>query len=752
MTAERQRRAWVTSALIYGAVTLAYVWPLVGRMTTHLPSDLGDPALNTWILWWNAQVMPFTERWWNAPIFSPLSGAFALSETLLGATFLTTPLQWLGASPVFAYNVLYVLSFPAAALASHALALRLTGRHDAALIAGLAFGFHPYRTAQMPHVQMLLTCWMPLGLLALHQYMDTRRPRALVLFGVAWTMNALSNGYLMVFFGVLVGLWIVWFVRSWRDFVLIVGIAGLASLPLVPLVHTYREVQSGLGMIRSMGEIEGYSADLTSIWAASDHLLARYFTFAPKVEGELYPGIVVSILVIAAAWSVWPRGQRGGFGRLRLTAATVGAIAAAVAFGSWMSGGWQFGLAGLEVSMTRPYKIVTVAVTAFVVALFVDHRLIDGWRRRSVLLFFVAASGVLFSLALGPVSRAFDERFFFRAPYWWLMELPGGNSLRVPARFAMPMILCLVQAAAIGFVRLTPRGASLFLSGALAALVALDGFPMPLPAVAVPAVLQLPGVNPAARVLELPTLDLYDDTAAMVRSIGHRHVLINGYSGYEPPHYFILRNLLKDFDMEAIDALRATGPLLVVLDAERDPDNVWRLRLERFPGARRVREAAGRVVYEVDARPAPQALPSSDLLRIAGVSASQYPEKAPWMADGDMSTRWEDPADDEHGRVVIALDAPAEIARVELRLGEWSSDFPRKLLIEVATGQGAPRTVWRGAASGLSLLASIQDWRTMPLEFDLPPGASGDRVILTLIEGHETLSWSIAEVRVFGRR
>ena len=102
--------------------------------------------------------------------------------------------------------------------------------------------------------------------------------------------------------------------------------------------------------------------------------------------------------------------------------------------------------------------------------------------------------------------------------------------------------------------------------------------------------------------------------------------------------------------------------------------------------------------------------------------------------------------------VVIALDAPAEITRVELRLGEWSSDFPRELLIEVATGEGAPRTVWRGATSGLSLLASLRDWRTMPLEFDLPPGASGDRVILTLIEAHETLSWSIAEARVFGRR
>src|SRR5262245_31357802 len=133
-------RPWILAAIAYTGLTLVFAWPLVGVLSTSLPSDLGDPGLNTFILWWNTQAMPFTAKWWSPPIFHPLPDALALSETLLGLSPLTTPLQWLGLSAVQAYNIALLLSYPTAALAAHALAWRLTGRHDAGLLAGLAFG------------------------------------------------------------------------------------------------------------------------------------------------------------------------------------------------------------------------------------------------------------------------------------------------------------------------------------------------------------------------------------------------------------------------------------------------------------------------------------------------------------------------------------------------------------------------------------------------------------------------------------
>ena len=149
------RARWAAAAALYLGLTLAYCRTLLPVLGSALPNDTGDPGLNAWILWWNAHALPLTERWWNAPIFFPAQGVMALSETFLNLWPLSTPLQWLGLSPVLTYNLMFLLSFPAAALAAHALARRLTGRHDAALIAGLAFGFAPYRAAQMSHLQAL---------------------------------------------------------------------------------------------------------------------------------------------------------------------------------------------------------------------------------------------------------------------------------------------------------------------------------------------------------------------------------------------------------------------------------------------------------------------------------------------------------------------------------------------------------------------------------------------------------------------
>src|SRR4051812_30061014 len=96
---------------LYLALAIALTFPLMTTLGTALPSDPGDPALNTWILWWNAHALPYSDRWWNAPAFYPSQGVLAFSENLLGLSVISTPLQWLGAGPQFAYNVVFILTF-----------------------------------------------------------------------------------------------------------------------------------------------------------------------------------------------------------------------------------------------------------------------------------------------------------------------------------------------------------------------------------------------------------------------------------------------------------------------------------------------------------------------------------------------------------------------------------------------------------------------------------------------------------------
>ena len=177
MTWGLRGQPWLISLAGYGSLALVLTWPLAIHLATVVPHDLGDPLLCTWILWWNAYTMPLTSAWWNAPMFWPMSGALALSEHLLGVSLVASPLQWLGADPVTAYNIVFLLSFPLCAVAAHALAFTLTARHDAAAVAGLAFAFNPYRTSHLPHLQMLWTFWMPLALLALCAQQDLLQVR-----------------------------------------------------------------------------------------------------------------------------------------------------------------------------------------------------------------------------------------------------------------------------------------------------------------------------------------------------------------------------------------------------------------------------------------------------------------------------------------------------------------------------------------------------------------------------------------------
>src|SRR5215213_1616799 len=105
---DRMKRA-LAAFCAYCALTIALTYPLIRQLASAIPNDAGDPALNTWILWWNAQAIPFLPAWWNAPSFFPGAGTLAFSENLLGLSVIATPIQWLGFSPQVAYNTVLLL-------------------------------------------------------------------------------------------------------------------------------------------------------------------------------------------------------------------------------------------------------------------------------------------------------------------------------------------------------------------------------------------------------------------------------------------------------------------------------------------------------------------------------------------------------------------------------------------------------------------------------------------------------------------
>jgi len=290
-------------AIAFLLLAIAWCWPLPLHLSTRFAHDPGDPLLVTYLLWWNAHVVPLSKAMWNAPFYWPMRDALALTEHGAALGVVASPIQWLGGSPLLAYNVLLIASAWGCGLATYVLVKRLTGSAAGAFCAGVAFAFAPYRASQLAHLQLLVTWWMPLALYGLHRYDEEGGTRWLALFGVAWLLQALSNGYYLFFFPVLIALWIVvftpWRTRPRRVFA-IAGAWVLFSVPLVPVLLEYYKVQTALGLSRTRSEMQMYSATFGSFLNSSPLL-----RFWPATEGRtqedfLFPGLTGIVIVVAA--------------------------------------------------------------------------------------------------------------------------------------------------------------------------------------------------------------------------------------------------------------------------------------------------------------------------------------------------------------------------------------------------------------------------------------------------------------------
>jgi hypothetical protein len=219
------------------------------------------------------------------------------------------------------------------------------------------------------------------------------------------------------------------------------------------------------------------------------------------------------------------------------------------------------------------------------------------WRRRSPVAFYAFAACLMFVLALGPTPRVFGVPIFYKAPYAWLMRLPGGGSFRVPARFEMLVVLCLAATAALTYAWLTQSRRPRWLLGTLAVLIVLDGWMPKLKVASVPPPIDFSKLPAGIPVLQLPADNLFTDAAAMLQSTQHRHPLVNGYSGYLPPHYFLMQQGLAKYDPDVVQVLREFGDIAVMVDATRDEGGKYRRLVASMAGSHTVVETPQLSLY-----------------------------------------------------------------------------------------------------------------------------------------------------------
>lgn len=757
-------RPSVKAFLVYAGITVAFGYPLLLRLGTVVPSDLGDPLLNTWILWWNSRKVPLTTGWWNAPAFFPIQDALALSEHLVGLAPLTSPVIWLSGNPLLAYNIAFLLTFVLSAMGAYALALTLTRRHDVAFVAGLAYGFAPYRMAQLAHLQVLASFWMPLALAALHRYVGDRRPRWLVLFAVATAVQSLTNGYYLFFFPVLVALWVFWFAPPGRRLATAGAVGGslaAGSLVLLPFLLRYRAVHERFGLGRQLDEVIHFSARIDDLLRTEAELsLWGRWLGTSHPEAQLFPGLTCVLLVLAAA--LWARGRsrpdeavHGVLPRpVRLALAVAASALSLVALGRLLLGPWHLELLGLAISTGKLSKPLTQAVYAWLIVALTGPFARRGVRSQSPFAFYALGTVAMWAFSFGPAPRIGDVEVLYWAPYRWLTVLPGFTGLRVPARFAMLAVLCLSIAAAIALARLQERvgrRAGILLVALASAGILAEGW-RGVPLLAPPPASVLKTTDGPGAVIELPFGVPARDGQAMYRGMGHLHPVVNGYSGHEPPNWIVLRLALPSTEPELLRELAAHGVRHVVVFHDGDHDRRWRGYLRSCPGTTRVRAAAGQTLFSL---PPPDVSPEEGCegrpLPVRRLGASPSPEEADNALDGDPDTRWQTARPQEPGdEITVDLGAVRVVAGIELALGPHYGDFPRELSVEASLEGREWRTLWQGSTSARAFRASLDAPRRMPLRVCFPP-ARARHLRLRQLGSDPEFPWTVAELVVLGR-
>jgi hypothetical protein len=611
--------------LAYLVLAVVFTWPLSAHLTTATGGGL-DPLLQTWVLAWDAHALITDPRTvWHAPIFFPYPETLAYSDHHLLLAMMTLPLIITG-GPVLAYNLLVLTSYALTGWAVYLLARDMLARTDdmrmrivGAFAAGALFAFGTYRMTHVVHLQLLQTAWLPLALLFLRRLLcdsetGNRRWRNAALFGLFAGIQCATALYYAYFAALALGLSITVRLRDvlnyqrqpdfWQR---IGGLAlggALAVLIAAPVTLPYIRVYEYLGVVRSLRELDNWSAPLQAYLAVvpTNWLYGGRGAWFAASGGEfaLFPGFVTAVLAVASlALAVWER-----------------------------IGNKKSALSAL-IGASDAIFLAVLAFCAWVLSLGVGIRLERG-----------------------------GEMLPIPMPYATLYErIPGFGALRVPARWAMLTHLALALLASFALVRvgqwlrsMVNYRLALIIPAVIGtvALVEHASFPLPLATIPTPkpvyawlgtqrdmrALLELP-VGPVPRGAELERI-----TERQFHQIHHWKPLAAGYSGVIPfGTTDLLRRVQRLPDDDTLRYLALIGiDTLVIHCDEYDPETLTRLLAwaDATPLLNRRAKVGDALVYAID----PQADPSSPVMSGASIFVSSD-ERVPGMLALGLIRRWE---------------------------------------------------------------------------------------------------------------
>ena len=231
--------------------------PTPHRVSQTVAGDLGDSMFLTWTLSWGARGLtrdPFAV--FDANIFHPEPQTLALSDPMLSVAPFFGLVEWATGDSVVALNVTMFVLFVGALAAAHALAMRIFGRGDIALVVAVVVCANSYVFGGQNHPQLQTFGFVPLCFLLLLRALELRRRRDGAWLGLAVVAMTLANVYygliwVLCALAVVATLWLRGVLAPMRGLVRpAIPAAAVAVAFLGPVVGVFRAVDERNGLAR----------------------------------------------------------------------------------------------------------------------------------------------------------------------------------------------------------------------------------------------------------------------------------------------------------------------------------------------------------------------------------------------------------------------------------------------------------------------------------------------------------------------
>jgi len=292
------------AASAFAVLTLAMTWPIT-RHLSSVAAQHHDVYFNIWRLQWFAHALRTAPaHLFDTNIFYPEAGTLALSDAMPLQGLLAAPLVFARLPPVLVHNLLMLVPIAASGAAMFALARYLTGSRGAALAAGIAFAYAPYRFDHLGHMELQWAFWMPLAFLALHRTLDTGRWKYGFALGACVALQILSCIYYGIFLvtilppaAVLLSIrdrQVAW-TRAIAPIAAGVALALAVSVPYaLPFARQHAEVGD-----RSTRDVDSFSARPWSYLSVPEGNALYGDPASPgRQERRLFPGSVIVLLAL----------------------------------------------------------------------------------------------------------------------------------------------------------------------------------------------------------------------------------------------------------------------------------------------------------------------------------------------------------------------------------------------------------------------------------------------------------------------